>query len=50
MTVGTSWPGVAQHVHDALAEAAGWPPNMTVGLPLTTRPIWVGGAMNGSDG
>ena len=50
MTVGTSCPGVAQHVHDALADAAGWPPNMTVGLPDTTRPTCIGGTMYGSDG
>jgi hypothetical protein len=50
VTVGTNDPGVAQQVTDDWAVAAGWPPNVTVGLPETTRPTCIGGAMYGSAG
>src|SRR5207302_11369850 len=47
---GTRLPGTVQQGHMDCALAAGWPPIMTVALPLVTRPISVVGTMNGSLG
>lgn len=50
VTVGVITPGVAQHVHDDDAVAAGCPPMSTVVLPLTIVPICAMGSMYGSAG
>ena len=50
LTVGTRLPGTRQHVHMDWAVAAGWPPIITVALPLVTRPISVVATRNRSLG